>query len=228
MAGKSRKNKRKLRIIWPLTLVLVLLINANILIIVNNQNLNKEYQKLTKTYEDNSKNLTNDSLKIQEIDEKIKTLNNIEEDTKNLEGEYFKAIKDLEDNILNHKSNSKIAYLTFDDGPYYNTYKVLDILDKYNVKATFFTTSINGENCFDNPKEKCLSLYKEYEKPGILLLDEYDVPLQNAYVEGFYDEAVKFFKTFYGVTFKDNPYLEKTVITGVSRVAKESIFSRSK
>ena len=68
-------------------------------------------------------------------------------------------------------------------------------------------------------------LYKEYEKQVILLLDEYDVPLQNAYVEGYYDEAVKFFKTFYGVTFKDNPYLEKTVITGVSRVAKESIFS---
>ncbi len=68
-------------------------------------------------------------------------------------------------------------------------------------------------------------LYKVFEKPVILLLDEYDVPLQNAYVEGYYDEAVKFFKTFYGVTFKDNPYLEKTVITGVSRVAKESIFS---
>ena len=64
-----------------------------------------------------------------------------------------------------------------------------------------------------------------YNKPVILLLDEYDVPLQNAYVEGYYEEAVKFFKTFYGVTFKDNPYLEKTVITGVSRVAKESIFS---
>ena len=64
-----------------------------------------------------------------------------------------------------------------------------------------------------------------YNKPVMLLLDEYDVPLQNAYVEGYYDEAVKFFKTFYGVTFKDNPYLEKTVITGVSRVAKESIFS---
>ena len=68
-------------------------------------------------------------------------------------------------------------------------------------------------------------MYQYYEKPVILLLDEYDVPLQNAYVEGYYDEAVKFFKTFYGVTFKDNPYLEKTIITGVSRVAKESIFS---
>ena len=68
-------------------------------------------------------------------------------------------------------------------------------------------------------------LYEHFDKPAILLLDEYDVPLQNAYVEGYYDEAVKFFKTFYGVTFKDNPYLQKTVITGVSRVAKESIFS---
>lgn len=70
-------------------------------------------------------------------------------------------------------------------------------------------------------------LYKEYEKPVMLFIDEYDVPLQDAYVEGYYEEAVKFLKTFYGVSFKDNPYLEKTVITGVSRVAKESIFSRS-
>ena len=68
-------------------------------------------------------------------------------------------------------------------------------------------------------------LSQNFEKPVILLIDEYDVPLQNAYVEGYYEEAVKFFKTFYRTTFKDNPYLEKTVLTGVSRVAKESIFS---
>ena len=68
-------------------------------------------------------------------------------------------------------------------------------------------------------------LYQYYNKPVILLIDEYDVPLQNAYIQGYYEEAVSFYRTFYGVTFKDNPYLEKTVITGVSRVAKESIFS---
>ena len=68
-------------------------------------------------------------------------------------------------------------------------------------------------------------IYKEYEKPVMLFIDEYDVPLQHSYVQGFYDECVSFFKTFYGTTFKDNPYLEKTVLTGVSRVAKESIFS---
>ena len=68
-------------------------------------------------------------------------------------------------------------------------------------------------------------LYKEYERPVILLVDEYDVPLQTAYVKGYYDEAIDFLKSFYGATFKDNPYLEKTILTGVSRIAKESIFS---
>lgn len=66
---------------------------------------------------------------------------------------------------------------------------------------------------------------REYKRPVILIIDEYDVPLQYAYVEGYYEDAIKFFKTFFGRTFKDNPYLEKTILTGVSRVAKESIFS---
>ena len=48
-------------------------------------------------------------------------------------------------------------------------------------------------------------LYKEYEKPVLLLLDEYDVPLQHAYVKGYYDNAIDFFKTVYGMTFKDKP-----------------------
>ena len=68
-------------------------------------------------------------------------------------------------------------------------------------------------------------LYLYYNKPAILLIDEYDVPIQSAYVEGYYENAMKFFFFFYNTTFKDNPYLEKTVLTGVSRVAKESIFS---
>ncbi|MBQ3409250.1 MAG: AAA family ATPase [Clostridia bacterium] len=68
-------------------------------------------------------------------------------------------------------------------------------------------------------------LCRYYDKKVILLIDEYDVPIQNAYVSGYYDQAIKFFKTFFGTTFKDNPYIEKTVLTGVSRVAKESLFS---
>ena len=74
-------------------------------------------------------------------------------------------------------------------------------------------------------KELSKYLNRYYDKPVILLVDEYDVPIQNVYVQGYYDQAVNFFRRFYGTTFKDNPYLEKTVLAGVSRVAKESIFS---
>ena len=68
-------------------------------------------------------------------------------------------------------------------------------------------------------------LYNYYNKPVMLFIDEYDVPIQTAYVKKYYEKAIEFLKAFYGSTFKDNPYLEKTVLTGVSRVAKESIFS---
>ena len=74
-------------------------------------------------------------------------------------------------------------------------------------------------------KELSEYLYRYFDRPVILLIDEYDVPIQSAYINDYYDEAINFLKTFYVATFKDNPYLEKTVLTGVSRVAKESIFS---
>ena len=96
--------------------------------------------------------------------------------------------------------------------------------EKERIKEILFAREdeITLKNCV---KELSKYLFRVYEKPVMLFLDEYDVPLQSAYVEGYYDQAIKFFKTFYGTTFKDNQYLEKTVITGVSRVAKESIFS---
>ena len=101
--------------------------------------------------------------------------------------------------------------------------KLLDIeKEMFNTVLNLKASEVQTQNAL-----KLLSrlLYKEYDKPVMLFVDEYDVPLQNAYVEGYYEEAIKFFKTFYGTTFKDNQYLEKTILTGVSRVAKESIFS---
>ena len=101
--------------------------------------------------------------------------------------------------------------------------KLLDIeKEMFNTVLNLKANKIEIQNAL-----KLLSrlLYKEYDRPVILLIDEYDVPLQTAYVKGYYDEAIDFLKTFYGVTFKDNPYLEKAVLTGVSRIAKESLFS---
>ena len=68
-------------------------------------------------------------------------------------------------------------------------------------------------------------VYEYYEKKVIVLIDEYDQPIINSYIKGYYSETIDFFKSFYGSVLKDNEYLEMSVITGILRVAKENIFS---
>lgn len=74
-------------------------------------------------------------------------------------------------------------------------------------------------------KRLSMALYKHYGIQPIILIDEYDAPLQNAYQEGFYDDAVLFWKGWFNGALKDNRALRFAVLTGVLRVAKESIFS---
>ena len=62
-------------------------------------------------------------------------------------------------------------------------------------------------------------------KKVLILLDEYDTPMQEAYVHGFWEEVVYFMRNLFNSTFKTNPYLEKGIMTGITRVSKESIFS---
>ncbi|MCI9080506.1 MAG: AAA family ATPase [Lachnospiraceae bacterium] len=69
----------------------------------------------------------------------------------------------------------------------------------------------------------CISLY--YGKKVIILLDEYDTPMQEAYVYGYWDEMVMLVRTLFNYTFKTNPYLERGLLTGITRVSKESAFS---
>ncbi len=68
-------------------------------------------------------------------------------------------------------------------------------------------------------------LYCYYGKKVIILLDEYDTPMQEAYVSGYWDELVAFTRSLFNSTFKTNPYMERAVMTGITRVSKESIFS---
>ena len=68
-------------------------------------------------------------------------------------------------------------------------------------------------------------LYRYYGKKVIILLDEYDTPMQEAYVKGYWDELVDFTRSLFNSTFKTNPYLERAIMTGITRVSKESIFS---
>ena len=96
--------------------------------------------------------------------------------------------------------------------------------EKENIRKILFQKG--NETTLQNAlKDLSIYLNRYYGKPVILLLDEYDVPLQAAYVKGYYGKAVEFLKSFYNTSFKDNIYLEKAILTGVSRIAKESIFS---
>ena len=70
---------------------------------------------------------------------------------------------------------------------------------------------------------KYLSRY--YGKKVIILLDEYDTPMQEAYADGYWDELVVFTRSLFNSTFKTNPWLDRAIMTGITRVSKESIFS---
>ena len=77
----------------------------------------------------------------------------------------------------------------------------------------------------DSINKMCSFMRRYYGKNVIILLDEYDTPMQEAYVNGYWEELVSFTRSFFNATFKSNLYLERAVITGITRVSKESIFS---
>ncbi|MCI9144480.1 MAG: AAA family ATPase, partial [Lachnospiraceae bacterium] len=68
-------------------------------------------------------------------------------------------------------------------------------------------------------------LYRYYGRKVIILLDEYDTPMQEAFVGGYWEEMVSFTRSLFNSTFKTNPWLERAVMTGITRISKESIFS---
>ncbi len=160
--------KRTKEIVMLCILVILLCISLylsySIHLKINNikNNIDKEQTSL----KDKNDALIKQKNELEQLNKEIVIYKDIDTNIQKMKDEYFKKIKELEERIVSGESNEKIAYLTFDDGPYYNTYKVLDILDQYGVKATFFTISMNGEYCYDNKNERCFPLYKEYLKRG--------------------------------------------------------------
>ena len=74
-------------------------------------------------------------------------------------------------------------------------------------------------------QDLCSYLSRYYKKKVIVILDEYDTPMQEAYIHGYWDKFTAFMRSLFNTTFKTNPYLERAVMTGITRVSKESIFS---
>ena len=70
-----------------------------------------------------------------------------------------------------------------------------------------------------------LCLAKHYKKKVLIFMDEYDTPLQEAYINGYWNELTEFLRGIFNSAFKTNPYMERGILTGITRISKESIFS---
>lgn len=111
----------------------------------------------------------------------------------------------------------------------YNQFDFLMDSDKLNEKEKAFYREVSAdmENYAAVDSLNVLSsfLMKYYGKKVIILLDEYDTPMQEAYVYGYWQELVGFIRSLFNSTFKTNLYLERAIMTGITRVSKESVFS---
>ena len=166
---EKRNKKGKKGFLIP-EIILLILITISLLgcVLLNNKlsEAKKNYLKNKSDYKLAMEKLNTTKVELQNISEELESYKNIDGSIESIKKEYFGEIKKLEDEILAGTSNRKIAYITFDDGPYYNTHRVLEILDEGDVKATFFTISMNGEYCYDNKSANCFSMYKEYVRRG--------------------------------------------------------------
>ena len=113
-----------------------------------------------------------------------------------------------------------------------NLYNVFDYImksDLYNENERLQYKSVrvgmDDETAQDALNNLSNYLSRYYGKKVIILLDEYDTPMQEAYVNGYWEELVAFTRSLFNATFKTNPYLERAIMTGITRVSKESIFS---
>ena len=136
----------------------------------------------------------------------------------------FLSLKDLkattwEEMQKDIKSTIASLFLEYED-----LYYELGEFDKPLFKKIALK-EVDIENLKETLKVLVKILYKKYNKKVVILIDEYDSPLVSAYINGYYEKAKNFFKTFYSLVLKDNNYLQMGVLTGIIRVIKAGIFS---
>ena len=151
-----------------------------------------------------------------------------EEKYRKLQGTYpliFLSFADVKQNNY-EETIQKIKKIIFD------IYQKYDFLKDWEGLTDKEKTAFRNIDCVMSDivaqgaiKDLSDYLSRYYGKKVIILLDEYDTPMQEAYVNGYWKELVAFTRSLFNATFKTNPYLERAIMTGITRVSKESIFS---
>lgn len=118
----------------------------------------------------------------------------------------------------------KHSYLLQGDILDENEKKYFNSFDKY-VKDTSISKSIIDTVVTRSLKELASYLNRYYNKKVLIFLDEYDTPLQEAYANGYWNEMTALIRSLFNSTFKTNDYIERALLTGITRVSKESVFS---
>ena len=136
------------------------------------------------------------------------TLKSARQDTYALS--YMELKKRISEEYKRHKYVLQGETLTMDEKKRYEAVSAIADDDSLYTDALGFLSA-------------CLARY--HGSNTIILIDEYDVPLENAYLHGFYDEMIGFIRSLFESALKTNPYLEKGIITGCLRISKESIFT---
>ena len=111
----------------------------------------------------------------------------------------------------------------------YSKHKDMMTSDVFDDNDRAYYNSIN-DNMSDGAAFMALNrlsgyMEKRFEKKAIILLDEYDTPMQESWIAGNWNETVEFFRNFFNATFKTNTHLFRSIITGITRISRESIFS---
>lgn len=197
----KRINRKNVILYIIFTSLLIVLTILNIFTYNNyKKNLDTKIVNYNNEFDDLNKEL--EILKEKEI-----FINNIDNNLDNIKQEYYNTLKIFEDKVSNKEINYKIAYLTFDDGPYYNTHNVLKILKDNNIRATFFTSNVNNDNCYDNPGNYCGDLYYEEAKDGHTIANH---TYSHAILKGLYNSTDSF---IYSVKLQEQLIKERTGIT---------------
>lgn len=167
MDKMESRNKFKNKLIYIITIPLsLLLLITNIYFIKYNIELTNNIETIKKELIINEEKLKSTTNELTKLEQELTEIRNIDNQIESAKKDYYQTLKTFENKVINKETNYKIAYLTFDDGPYNLTHKYLDILEKYNIRATFFTIGLNKEKCYDDQSKSCQELYAKTAKYG--------------------------------------------------------------
>ena len=162
-------------------------------------------------------------------------------------GDLFKGLSIWTDQKYQKLQGSyPVIFISFADVKQNNYKDAIQKIKNIIVDAYRQHRYLNKEDCFtENEKQQMMEITEKmddvtaqdalknlssylnllYGKKVLIFLDEYDTPMQEAYINGYWDEFTGFMRGLFNATFKTNPYLERAIMTGITRVSKESVFS---